>query len=56
VHKSIADLGHINEIPKWFALNPGHDYAQWAKPSRESPNFPLLMLAALVLEDICANC
>lgn len=28
------DLGHINELPKWLALNPGHDFARSAKPSR----------------------
>ena len=27
VHKSVPDLGHINEIPKWFALNSGYDFA-----------------------------
>ena len=30
VHKRVPDLGHINELSKWFALNLGQHIARWA--------------------------
>jgi hypothetical protein len=36
VHKSVPDLGQINELSKWFALNPGQYIARCAKPSPKS--------------------
>ena len=30
------DLGHINELSKWSALNPGHDFARWTNLSPKS--------------------
>jgi len=31
VHKSVPDLGHINKLSKWSALNLGQYIARWAK-------------------------
>lgn len=33
MHKRASNLGHINEILKWFALNLGQYFARCAKPS-----------------------